>query len=52
VLVSASRRNNLLKDLQLAMNFTRSEKFAMAKTPSPARGTPALPRIAQIAPNY
>jgi hypothetical protein len=42
VLVAVSRRNSLF--LQLRMEFMpASRKFAMARTPSPARETHALP---------
>ena len=43
VLVSASRRNDLLDNSQLAVDLLGLEKFAMARTPSPARETRLLP---------
>src|SRR5439155_4161192 len=46
VLVAAPRRNNLFLLLYLvALNAPWSEKFAMARAPSPARGVRALPGI-------
>jgi hypothetical protein len=43
VLVAASRRNRLSLRFQRVGDFALSEKFAMARTPSPARETHALP---------
>jgi hypothetical protein len=43
VLVSASRRNELSKDFTIRSVVERTEKSAMARTPSPALGTRALP---------
>jgi hypothetical protein len=43
VLVAAFRRNRLSLGFQPAGAFALSEKFAMARTPSPARETRALP---------
>jgi hypothetical protein len=44
VLVATSRRNSLSMRNRPALNFAHLEKFAMARTPSPARETRALPR--------
>jgi hypothetical protein len=43
VLVAASRRNRLSLCFPRVGDFALSEKFAMARTPSPARETQALP---------
>ena len=48
VLVSASRRNNLSMNSLLAVDFARSEKSAMARTPSPTRETRALPNPRRV----
>src|SRR6476646_9751197 len=44
VLVSASRRNNLSQGTSAARKEELHKKSAMARTPSPARETRALPR--------
>jgi len=49
VLVAASRRNSLSMLNRPALDFAPLEKFAMARTPSPARETRALPNLKQSA---
>jgi hypothetical protein len=49
VQVATSRRNSLSMRNRPALNFAHLEKFAMARTPSPARETRALPNLKQSA---
>ncbi len=49
VLVAASRRNSLSMRNRPALDFAHLEKFAKARTPSPACETRALPNPKQSA---